>query len=1516
MKKLRLKSLNLCLIVGMLLSMWSGLGSGTATAATGLSVVQQSNAEELVSKILGSGITASNIKITGAPAAFGTFSGGRDIIGFEEGIILSTGQAIAVVGPNKSNGTSTNNGTLGDADLERESGVGTFDAAVLEFDFTPASDKLSFQYVFSSEEYNEYANSEFNDTFAFFVNGVNAAIVPNSNPPIPVSINTVNGGKPYGTDPKNSIYFINNELGTRTTEINTEMDGLTVVMSVSVSVNAGVKNHIKLAIADGSDETLDSNVFIKAGSLNDREARPGRMAVNTRSDYDVVVDREVGSDGTVTVQWRAVDESGEEVDAGTLTFADGEDKKTITVPIETKKVELSKPSGGATIEEGHDSQELEDIANVNAPPSIPQIDVTPSGPSTSVQVTLTANRGATIEYKLGSGEWQVYTGPVTVSENTTIVSRAISGNGLFSDESSEAISNIISRTPHSSDLSVNATTDTVTVKNVPPGATIEVFDEAGEPIGTATNHGNSPDELVIHIGGGLEDGESITIVQTEIGKPASLPIGVQAAFDPSSAPSADDIDANATKGTIILRNVPIGSKVTVYSSVYGNGSGQNILAGETKNGSEEELKIVVPGGLSPDQNVYITITEPNKGESPVTVAAAVYERTAPLTPDRINANISTGYVSVSDVPPGSTITVYDESGESLGSETRTGDGPAEISVRLEDGLAEGQIVYVTLTEPKKTESIRVPVTAAKSDEDAVNDAAKLLRIGFTDGDTWESVTAPVFLLTAGHYGTQVSWVSSKPSVIALTEPVNHEIESIINRQPRDASVVLTATVSKNDKKAVRTFLLIVKASGSEKEINPDYVWNVNVSDGTETVATLPVQRVDVTAQDGAKSKIDKVIFTQNKAEEFYGASGVNRDEARIVIDELPGDVPDEIAVEVTAGAVAAIANEQLNLNVQTDYAVLSLNAATIEAMKNNSLDLFFRLVPIRQAAALQEVKGQLPATYESMTVDMLGTPLEIDTNYSGYATELFLPFEKSGIDVSQVNVNRLRVYILHSDGEKVMRQGAIVYNDRNEPIGLSISINKFSTFSIVELKNQSVSGGFVPAPAPVKANLGAGGDSDGNAALDVDVQRRNESDGTQSDRIVIVPKQVEKVVEDIREKGIKNIKISIPDADNRVRSTEVTLEKGAAEEFANADTSLTIETSQGTVTIPAESLAGVADEATITIDKVVRSDWKPSGETVKNVVAADRTDSAPIVVGSAVQIGGSLTGKKVNVTLPLKDLPVRGDAEAVKAMASSLAIYIEKADGTSRLVQGKLIQLPDGAFGLSADAVVGDTLAVLQWPDADLEEFWESQVLHHAKYMNGYPDGTFRPDRAISRAELAAALVRGLEEDAGVRHGVPSGFDDVTAAHWGAPYIARAVELGLMTGYPDGEFKPDRKISRAEMASLAARFEKLSFTEHEGAVSSIQDVGSHWGASAIDAVVAAGVMKGYQDGTFAPTRELSRAEAVTILNRLLRRGPLFNVDAPSWSDVPATHWAYHDVEEASKDHHYRLVDGREEEVNE
>lgn len=248
------------------------LASSPASAATSTADLTTQTATAVAQSLGGPGVTISNVSYVGAPQAAGTFTGGASSVGFAAGVILSSGNIADSVGPNTVDDVTSDFGLPGDADLTALSTFPTNDAAALKFDFVPDGDKVFFRYVFGSDEYNEFVNSRFNDVFAFFINDVNCATVPGSGGPLPVSVNTVNNGNPFGSAPNsNPGLYRNNAVNPGPPTIDSEMDGLTVVLTCTAPVKAHQTNTLRLAIADASDGLYDSVVFIEKGSLSTQD---------------------------------------------------------------------------------------------------------------------------------------------------------------------------------------------------------------------------------------------------------------------------------------------------------------------------------------------------------------------------------------------------------------------------------------------------------------------------------------------------------------------------------------------------------------------------------------------------------------------------------------------------------------------------------------------------------------------------------------------------------------------------------------------------------------------------------------------------------------------------------------------------------------------------------------------------------------------------------------------------------------------------------------------------------------------------------------------------------------------------------------------------------------------------------------------------------------------------------------------------------------------------------------------
>ncbi len=262
-----------CILLVILL-----LGLSSLAVQAQILVDKSMTDEELVQSLAGKGVIISDIQVN-CPVKYDTiYSYGRfeckDCnVGIPSGLLLTTGSIQNAIGPNDKEGAGQDNKSdVSDPDLNAISGVlNTRDVCSISFDVEASADTLRFNYVFASEEYLEYVNENYNDVFAFFIEGPdlpmqNIALLPNTN--IPVSIDNVN-------NESNAEYYINNGTGNNSPQKDDEYyiqyDGFTKVLTAEAPVIPCEKYRLKLVIADDTDFVLDSGVFIEAGSLTTNE---------------------------------------------------------------------------------------------------------------------------------------------------------------------------------------------------------------------------------------------------------------------------------------------------------------------------------------------------------------------------------------------------------------------------------------------------------------------------------------------------------------------------------------------------------------------------------------------------------------------------------------------------------------------------------------------------------------------------------------------------------------------------------------------------------------------------------------------------------------------------------------------------------------------------------------------------------------------------------------------------------------------------------------------------------------------------------------------------------------------------------------------------------------------------------------------------------------------------------------------------------------------------------------------
>lgn len=193
----------------------------------------------------------------------------------------------------------------------------------------------------------------------------------------------------------------------------------------------------------------------------------------------------------------------------------------------------------------------------------------------------------------------------------------------------------------------------------------------------------------------------------------------------------------------------------------------------------------------------------------------------------------------------------------------------------------------------------------------------------------------------------------------------------------------------------------------------------------------------------------------------------------------------------------------------------------------------------------------------------------------------------------------------------------------------------------------------------------------------------------------------------------------------------------------------------------------------------------------------------------------------------------------------------------------------------------------------------------HFNYVIGYTDGTIRPNNDISRAEVATIFFRLLTDEAREQYTTTAGnFTDVKAGMWCNRAIATLTNMGIIKGYTDGTFRPNADITRAELATIIARFAKLDVN-----TKTFSDINGHWAQKNIELAAGNGWINGYEDGTFRPNNNITRAETFAMINRVLDRQTesvsdlLPTSEMNMWSDnLNENAWYYKDVQEATNYH--------------
>ncbi|MHA7965884.1 cadherin-like beta sandwich domain-containing protein [Paenibacillus sp. CAU 1782] len=422
------------------------------------------------------------------------------------------------------------------------------------------------------------------------------------------------------------------------------------------------------------------------------------------------------------------------------------------------------------------------------------------------------------------------------------------------------------------------------------------------------------------------------------------------------------------------------------------------------------------------------------------------------------------------------------------------------------------------------------------------------------------------------------------------------------------------------------------------------------------------------------------------------------------------------------------------------------------------------------------------------------------------------------------------------------------------------------------------------------------GGNGGGMIANVDIEREMTVQGKWRDNVLMSAEKAKEIAAQAKKATQSRVAIVINDPkapESPADETAVTIVPEAVALLSDNGITLQLVTPTATLTLDQDTLAKIKAAGTELFFRIVPIRDLAEQGAVRSHLLNEKAlkeqlgGRAAEVWGTPATIETNYKSAKTTIVLPLAEQNIKqGTPEAAK-LARELAVYIQHSDGEQVLAQGVLQYDAEGVLnGIAFDVTKFSIFSIVRLTGDQI----------FAPYISGYPDGTFRADKTITRAELATILARQLET-ASLTSGNSASesieFQDVPSGYWAVDAIKLLQSHGIMNG--DGvSFRPEAGVTRAELATIAARWMGLA-----DKATAFADAKEHWADGAIGAVQEAGIMQGYPDATFRPGRLLLRGEAVTVLNKVLGRPVPQAYPGTGWSDVPPAHWAKRDIEAAS-----------------
>lgn len=386
----------------------------------------------------------------------------------------------------------------------------------------------------------------------------------------------------------------------------------------------------------------------------------------------------------------------------------------------------------------------------------------------------------------------------------------------------------------------------------------------------------------------------------------------------------------------------------------------------------------------------------------------------------------------------------------------------------------------------------------------------------------------------------------------------------------------------------------------------------------------------------------------------------------------------------------------------------------------------------------------------------------------------------------------------------------------------------------------------------------------------------------------------------------KKSRLVIPDMAQPASETKVILAREAAKRLLESKSYFGIDMTMVKIDVPFTSMTDFNEDIYFRI--------VPIKDALRQKAIEDRAKQAEIVlqqshganvklVGQSISIDTNLQNRPVTVLLPLP-------ANLTSAQREQLMVYVEHSNGSAEIIRGRIVEFAKGQTAIAFDVQHFSTFTLLYVEQAQQEEPEKEPTevnKSFASYIQGYADGTFRPNAYVTRAQMAAMLARNLSD-----HNVPEAsnvFYADTVASWAKNDIEYVRTEGIMQGRQNGSFGPNDMITRAQMAVIAVRWidkqcaegtTDTPYCEITANGETYSDVAStHWAAQEIQRISAMGTMVGSGNGQFRPEEKLTRAQAVIVLNRLFNRPVLTDGTEPIFKDIPSDHWAFYEIQAAA-----------------